>query len=118
MGRRGIGRWWPRHLAAAPPALHPAHPEHLAALADPLLDRALYRRLEPPYLAELADSGALGLNARWEGGTSPSWRIEVQRPGADLVQAGAMRRDDGLHEVGWSLLDWGIGRQGRAGSFP
>ncbi len=84
-----------------------------ALLADPLLDRGLYRHWLPPFLHDLADDGAIGLNA---GGTA--WRIELQRFGADLVQAGLARRDGGLMAAGWRALDWGLRRLDGDGGFP
>jgi hypothetical protein len=86
-------------------------------MADVHLDRGLYRAWQAPYL-EMSGTGAIGLNGRHEQGEAPEWRIEVQRPAADLVQAGVLRGDQELVAVGWCGLDWGIGRQGPDGGFP
>jgi hypothetical protein len=105
---------------SAPPSPHPDEPgeRYVNAVTHPLLERGLYRCYLPPYLADLSPGGALGTNAAWEQGREASWCLGEQRFGADLVQAGLVRRDAGLIESGWEALRWGLERQGPDGGFP
>lgn len=88
----------------------------LSLVSDPLLVRVFYRH--PERLASnIAASGAVGENARWEQGTASRWYVELQRYGGDFVQAGIVSRDADLVRRGWQMLDWGFAQQQPDGSF-
>jgi len=64
-----------------------------------------------------SQSGAMGLNAKWETDKSSPWFIEHQRIGGDFVAAGiAFGNKD---EVRWGLkvLEWGFARMDADGMF-
>jgi hypothetical protein len=92
-------------------------PSLLSAARNDLLDQALYRHPER-MVSKIAASGAVGANAEWERGSAGKFFIEQQRYGAELVQAGIVRKDQGLIDQGWKLLKWGFARQASDGSFP
>jgi hypothetical protein len=86
-------------------------------VSAPLLDRALYQ--VPGRLASrIASDGSVGENAEWEEKRATGWFIEQQRYGADLIQAGLVRKNEPLIRQGWKILDWGFARQGPDGGFP
>lgn len=89
----------------------------LAAMNNPLLSSALYA-VPKRLVSQVAVSGAVSVNDKWERGEGTQWYIEQQRYGADLVQVGVARRDDDLIKQGLHILDWGFQRQGADGSFP
>ncbi|MDG3005862.1 hypothetical protein [Paludisphaera mucosa] len=102
-------------LVAAPPT-GPMPPSLYSLADDSLLSSILYST--PGRMAsDIAESGAIGVNAAWEAGGSNSWFIEQQRYGADFVQAGLVRGDAALVARGWKILDWGFARQAVDGSF-
>lgn len=86
-------------------------------LSHPLLDQAVYSQYAPPYLKAIAASGAILRNAEFEPGNADKWWIEIQRPGADLVQAGVVRNDAEMIATGWKSLRWGLDRQDSDGGF-
>ena len=86
-------------------------------LSHPLLDQAVYSQYAPPYLKAIAASGAILRNAEFEAGNADKWWIEIQRPGADLVQAGVVRNDAEMIATGWKSLRWGLDRQDSDGGF-
>ena len=88
----------------------------LSGVKDDLLTRALYDKPER-LVHGMAASGAVGANVAFENGQASAYFIELQRYGADLVQAGVVRKNDALIRQGWKMLDWGFARQGRDGGF-
>lgn len=88
-----------------------------ASVKNDLLRRALYTRPER-LVSGVAPDGAVSVNEDWQRGRRPTWFIEQQRYGADLVQAGLVLKDRPLVEEGWKILAWGFARQGPDGGFP
>ncbi len=66
----------------------------------------------------IAADGAVGVNAAWEAGTSSSWYIELQRTGADYIQAGIQQENDAMIRYGVLIFNWGFAKQAADGSFP
>jgi hypothetical protein len=95
---------------SSPPSLY-------SVVKDDLLEKGLYRK-PGRLVSKVAHSGAVSVNAEWEGGRRRTFFIEQQRYGADLIQAGLVRKDEALVRQGWKLLKWGFDRQGTDGSFP
>jgi hypothetical protein len=79
--------------------------------------QALHReflRLPPDWKEQ---SGALGLNLKWEQNPQQPWFIEYQHLGGDFVAAGlAMGRDE-VVDWGLKILAWGFGQISPDGSF-
>ena len=88
----------------------------LSGVTDGLLIRALYARPER-LVHGMAASGAVGANVTFESGQAGTYYVELQRYGADLVQAGVVRKNDALIRQGWKMLDWGFAKQGHDGGF-
>jgi hypothetical protein len=105
-------------FALGQPSSSSVPPTSLYAVArNELLDRALY--IKPDRIvSHVASSGAVSVNGEWEHGRQKQFFIEQQRYGADLVQAGVMRKNQTLVEEGWRILAWGLARQGPDGGFP
>ena len=94
-----------------------AAPTLFDTASNALLTAALYE--SPSRMASgIAADGAVGVNADWEEGGSPSWFIEEQRYGADFVQAGLVTGNTALVGRGWQILEWGFAREAPNGSFP
>ncbi len=93
----------------------------LSLADDPILDRYVYVAAQPQAgdaTSDVAADGAVSINALWESGQSPTWYIEEQRYGADLVTKGIVEHDDATIDRGLAELEWGFARQGPAGNFP
>ena len=88
----------------------------LRGVKEDVLIRALYSKPER-LVHGMAPSGAVGANVAFESGQGDKYYIELQRYGADLVQAGVARKDEALIQQGWKMLDWGFARQGHDGGF-
>ncbi len=104
-------------LIAALCGPHQNGPTLLDVAKDRLLVRALYSHPDR-MVSHVAPSGAVGANAKYEQGSASRWFIEVQRYGADLVQAGCASNHPDEVEQGWKILGWGLGKQGSDGGFP
>src|SRR5450432_398583 len=74
---------------------------------DPVLMQALYDNQKRFVSGDIATDGAIDGNSDWEHGDDDRWNIERQRYGADIVQAGVARRDQGVVQQGIDILDWG-----------
>jgi len=92
-------------------------PALLALVSDDLLEQALYRS---PFLipAAISPGGAVSVNALWESSGGGEWFIEMQRFGAELVQAGVVCGRKDWIERGLQIVGWGFARQGPDGDFP
>jgi hypothetical protein len=104
--------------AVAPvPACTPA-PPLLQMIRDPLLVRALDKRMQA-HPAWLAPDGATTLSQEWLDGKRKDWFIENQREGADMIAAGVVLKDHALVGRGLLALEWGFKRQSNIdGGFP
>ncbi len=61
----------------------------------------------------------MSLNAWWEAEPDgKQWFIEMQRFGAELVQAGVICNEPAWITRGLRIVDWGFDRQGPDGDFP
>ena len=87
------------------------------ALTHPLLRVAVYDQYAPPFFNRTSACGAIMGNSAFAAGNSVVYRIETQRPGADLVQAGIVRDDQEMMAAGWKVLNWGLTQQDRNGGF-
>jgi PKD repeat protein len=67
--------------------------------------------------AEMASTGAWGVNAKWEQGTSSKWYIEQQRYGEGLIIQGLLHNDTDALNAGFKAFDWGFAHQAADGSF-
>lgn len=107
----------PFRTSAAADTAPRAEPNILTISTDKLLADALYR--QPKKLVdEIAPSGAVGVNGKFEKKAATEWFIEQQRGGADLVQAGVILKNETLIKEGVRILNWGFARQGPDGDFP
>lgn len=107
----------PACAVAAPGDPSGNEPNLLSLSTDNFLADALYR--QPKRLVdEVAASGAVGVNGRYEKKTVPEWFIEQQRGGADLVQAGVVLKNETLIKEGIKIINWGFAHQGPEGDFP
>ncbi|MCE9553289.1 MAG: PKD domain-containing protein [Planctomycetes bacterium] len=66
---------------------------------------------------EMVSSGAWGVNAKWEQGTSSKWYIEQQRYGECLIIDGLLHNDPAKIAAGLKAFDWGFKQQAADGSF-
>ena len=66
----------------------------------------------------IASDGAVGVNAKWESGTSTNWYIELQRQGIFDIVSGIRAEDDAEIRAGLQQFDWGWAHQSSDGSFP
>jgi PKD repeat protein len=66
---------------------------------------------------DMASSGAWGVNAQWENGTSSKWYIEQQRYGEGLIIQGLLHNDTNSLNAGFKAFDWGFAHQAADGSF-
>ncbi len=96
-----------------------SHPTLLSLAQDEILVRGLYRS---PYLIpadRISPAGAMSLNAWWEAEPEgKQWFIEMQRFGAEIVQAAVVCKETGWIMRGLRIVDWGFARQGPDGDFP
>lgn len=97
-------------IAAASPA---AITDLQLLLSNPLAN-AVYGNLQ---WKEMAASGAWGVNAKWEQGTSTKWYIEQQRNGENLIIDGLLHHDTAAIAAGFKAFDWGFKHQAADGSF-
>lgn len=67
---------------------------------------------------QIASDGAVAENALWEQGLWPSWWIEDQRVGGDIIQSGITLEDPSVIQQGITVLNWGFAKQASDGSFP
>lgn len=94
-----------------------APPDMLSLIREPLLVKAIHRRVTGQAKSVAAD-GASTLSAEWVAGTRKDWFIENQRGGSDLVDAGVTLGDHKLVDAGLREFEWGYARQGKDGGFP
>ena len=91
----------------------------LSLARDELLVRCLYRSAHLIPAARISDAGAMSLNAWWEADPrDKGWFIEMQRFGAELVQAGVVCDEPAWITRGLQIVAWGFARQGPRGDFP
>ncbi|MFN8420160.1 MAG: sulfotransferase [Anaerolineae bacterium] len=88
----------------------------LTLFSDPVLMHTVYQAQSP--LHDIADSGAVTINAQWEQGQTDRWYIELQRRCALLITTGLLHGTHTLIERGWRALTWGFRQQDTDGSFP
>ncbi len=94
-----------------------APPTMLSLIREPLLVKAIHRRMTGQAKSVAAD-GASTLSAEWVAGTRKDWFIENQRGGSDLVEAGVALGDRKLVDAGLREFEWGYARQAKDGGFP
>ena len=98
-------------ISASPATNTPADYQILTAN---LLANAVYGNVQ---WKEMAASGAWGVNAKWEQGTSSKWYIEQQRCGETLIIDGLLHNDPAAIAAGFKVFDWGFKHQASDGSF-
>jgi hypothetical protein len=87
-------------------------------LNQSLLSSSFYQQPER-FVSNIAPSGAVSVNIDYEKGLTPTWFVEQQRYGGDLIMAGVFLDDDSLIRQGWKLIDWALDRQSAIdGGFP
>lgn len=64
-----------------------------------------------------APSGAYGINARWEAGTSTVWYVSQQEVAADSIAYGIANDDVSAIDLGLKKLDWAFDHMQPDGSF-
>ncbi|MFN8204792.1 MAG: hypothetical protein U0S48_19725 [Solirubrobacteraceae bacterium] len=64
-----------------------------------------------------APSGAYGINARWEAGTSTVWYVSQQEVAADSIAYGIANDDVSTIDLGLKELDWAFDHMQPDGSF-
>jgi len=64
-----------------------------------------------------AASGAVGINARWEAGTSSVWYVSQQEVAADAIAYGIANSDTAAIDLGLRELDWAFAHMQPDGSF-
>lgn len=111
-----IGPLLPLTAEIGAPSNDSSIPNSFGMADDDLLSAVLYGT--PNRMAsKIAPNGSVSLNSDFENGLSPKWYVELQRYGADFVQAGLVNGDIALLSEGWKILDWGFARQGADGGF-
>jgi hypothetical protein len=81
-----------------------------------LIANVLYQHL-PSYYKSMAPSGANGANVLWENKQAPTWYIEQQRYGEQLVIGGLIKNNPKAVQAGFKMFDWGFAHQAADGSF-
>ncbi len=72
----------------------------------------------PVHADPVASDGAVGVNAKWESGSSANWYIELQRQGIFSIVSGIRAENDAEIRAGLQQFDWGWAHQSPDGSFP
>ncbi|MBS0210744.1 MAG: hypothetical protein JSS27_17520 [Planctomycetes bacterium] len=106
-------------LLALAGAVVAAEPTFLELNRDPLLDRAIFRRLSShtDHHIRFSENGASSSNVEAERDGLKQWFIEAQRYGGDAVEAGYLCGDPKLVALGWKIIDWGFDHQSSDGGF-
>ena len=90
-------------------------PNDFRTLSTNLVGNVAYGHLK--WDDQMASSGAWGVNANWEAGTSSKWYIELQRNGEPLIIDGVLHNNTDAIAAGFKAFDWGFKHQASDGSF-